>query len=105
MNNFGPYCFFFQDNLILYHHTKLLTEKNRNSEREYLVGLMFSHFDSNDDGVLDIDELTKVNSPFAIDNNIFINIVRVLSLNGYLFRNHLISDVSSNSLPNGNLFE
>lgn len=38
-----------------------MAEKGRGSEREYLVGLMFSKFDTNNNGALDRDELVQVN--------------------------------------------
>lgn len=56
-----PISFFLQDNLLLYHHARLMAEKGRGSEREYLVGLMFSKFDTNNNGALDRDELVQVN--------------------------------------------
>lgn len=49
-----------KDNLLLYHHARLMAEKGRGSEREYLVGLMFSKFDTNNNGALDRDELVQV---------------------------------------------
>ncbi|XP_064104543.1 follistatin-related protein 5-like [Macrobrachium nipponense] len=49
-----------KDNLLLYHHARLMAEKGRGSEREYLVGLMFSKFDTNNNGALDHEELTQV---------------------------------------------
>ncbi|KAK8750543.1 hypothetical protein OTU49_014896 [Cherax quadricarinatus] len=49
-----------KDNLLLYHHARLMAEKGRGSEREYLVGLMFSKFDTNNNGALDKDELVQV---------------------------------------------
>ncbi|KAF2348520.1 SPARC/Testican calcium-binding domain [Trinorchestia longiramus] len=48
-----------KDNLLLYHHTRLLNEGTPGVERGYLVGLMFSHFDSNNNGVLDSEELVS----------------------------------------------
>ncbi|KAL7644797.1 UNVERIFIED_CONTAM: hypothetical protein RMT77_004610 [Armadillidium vulgare] len=64
-DHFSPSCSLQQyeilkDNLLLYHHAKLLSEKGRGTEREYLVGLMFSHFDSNNNGDLDQQELLKI---------------------------------------------
>ncbi|XP_042203131.1 follistatin-related protein 5-like isoform X5 [Homarus americanus] len=49
-----------KDNLVVYHHARLMAEKGRGSEREYLVGLMFSKFDTNNNGVLDKLELEQV---------------------------------------------
>ncbi|MPC25641.1 Follistatin-related protein 5 [Portunus trituberculatus] len=49
-----------QDNLLLYHHARLMAENGRGSEREYLVSLMFSKFDTNNNGALDRTELTQV---------------------------------------------
>lgn len=49
-----------KDNLLLYHHARLMAENGRGSEREYLVSLMFSKFDTNNNGALDRTELTQV---------------------------------------------
>ncbi|CAL4086805.1 unnamed protein product, partial [Meganyctiphanes norvegica] len=49
-----------KDNLLLFHHARLMAEKGRGSEREYLVGLMFSRFDTNNNGALDKEELIQV---------------------------------------------
>lgn len=57
---FEAFLFLHQDNLLLFHHTRLVNEGTPGVERGYLVGLMFSHFDSNNNGVLDTDELMQV---------------------------------------------
>ncbi|XP_076032661.1 follistatin-related protein 5-like isoform X3 [Oratosquilla oratoria] len=49
-----------KDNLLLFHHTRHLAETGRGSEREYLVGLMFSRFDTNNNGDLDREEMLQL---------------------------------------------
>lgn len=49
-----------QDNLLLYNHAKLMAEDNKSSGKEYLVSIMFSHYDQNNDGALERDELEQV---------------------------------------------
>ena len=41
-----------QDNLLLYNHAKLMAEDKRSSGKEYLVSIMFSHYDTNNNGAL-----------------------------------------------------
>ncbi|KAG7156991.1 Follistatin-related protein 5-like [Homarus americanus] len=73
-----------KDNLVVYHHARLMAEKGRGSEREYLVGLMFSKFDTNNNGVLDKLELEQVSS------------VSVVSLDKALEVNHVSARVGDN---------
>ncbi|XP_071439347.1 follistatin-related protein 5-like isoform X2 [Hetaerina americana] len=49
-----------KDNLLLYNHAKLMAEDNRSSGKEYLVSIMFSHYDQNNDGALERDELDEI---------------------------------------------
>jgi hypothetical protein len=49
-----------QDNLLLYNHAKLMAEDNHSSGKEYLVSIMFSHYDQNNNGALDREELEQV---------------------------------------------
>ncbi|KAF7266636.1 hypothetical protein GWI33_020131 [Rhynchophorus ferrugineus] len=46
-----------KDNLLLYNHAKLLTD---NQGKDFLLSVMFSHYDKNNDGHLEKDELEKV---------------------------------------------
>nr|CAD7198305.1 unnamed protein product [Timema douglasi] len=48
-----------KDNLLLYNHAKLMAEDNRSSGKEYLVSIMFSHYDQNNNGALEKDELEQ----------------------------------------------
>jgi hypothetical protein len=49
-----------QDNLLLYNHAKLMAEDNHSSGKEYLVSIMFSHYDQNNNGALEREELEQV---------------------------------------------
>ncbi|KAK6630501.1 hypothetical protein RUM43_014846 [Polyplax serrata] len=49
-----------KDNLLLYNHAKLMAEDNKSSGKEYLVSIMFSHYDQNNDGALERDELEQM---------------------------------------------
>lgn len=51
-----------KDNLLLYNHAKLLAEDNHSSGKEYLVSIMFSHYDQNNDGTLEKEELEQIAS-------------------------------------------
>lgn len=51
---------YFQDNLLLYNHAKLMAEDNHSSGKDYLLSIMFSHYDQNNDGSLEKDELDEV---------------------------------------------
>jgi hypothetical protein len=54
-----------QDNLLLYNHAKLMAEDNHSSGKEYLVSIMFSHYDQNNNGALEREELEQVCWPVA----------------------------------------
>ncbi|XP_066994850.2 follistatin-related protein 5 [Anabrus simplex] len=49
-----------KDNLLLYNHAKLMAEDNRSSGKEYLVSIMFSHYDQNNNGALEKEELEEI---------------------------------------------
>ena len=52
-----------QDNLLLYNHARLSSMEDGHSNsgsKDYLVSLMFSHYDLNNNGLLEIEELSKV---------------------------------------------
>lgn len=48
----------FQDNLLLYNHARLMAQYNHS--KEYLVSIMFSHYDQNNNGNLEREELEQV---------------------------------------------
>lgn len=45
-----------KDNLLLYCHTRLMTQDNNHS-KDFLVSIMFSHYDQNNNGLLEVEEL------------------------------------------------
>ncbi|XP_023245992.1 follistatin-related protein 5-like isoform X2 [Copidosoma floridanum] len=47
-----------KDNLLLYNHERLMAKDNHS--KEYLVSIMFSHYDENNDGNLEGEELEQV---------------------------------------------
>ncbi|XP_018395424.1 PREDICTED: follistatin-related protein 5-like [Cyphomyrmex costatus] len=47
-----------KDNLLLYSHARLMAEDNHS--KEYLVSIMFSHYDRNNDGNLEREELVQI---------------------------------------------
>jgi hypothetical protein len=52
-----------QDNLLLYNHARLSSMEDGHSNagsKDYLVSLMFSHYDLNNNGLLEAQELSKV---------------------------------------------
>jgi hypothetical protein len=51
---------FWQDNLLLFNHARLMAEDKRSSGKEYLVSIMFSHYDTNNNGALEREELLQV---------------------------------------------
>jgi Ca2+-binding EF-hand superfamily protein len=59
-----------QDNLLLYNHAKLMAEDNHSSGKEYLVSIMFSHYDQNNNGALEREELEQVCSQAAFVFNL-----------------------------------
>jgi follistatin-related protein 5 len=48
-----------KDNLLLYSHTRMIVESNNHS-KNFLVSIMFSHYDKNNDGYLERDEIVEV---------------------------------------------
>lgn len=48
-----------KDNLLLYSHTRLMTQDNNHS-KDFLVSIMFSHYDQNNNGHLEMEELNKI---------------------------------------------
>ena len=47
-----------QDNLLLYNHARLMSQDNHS--KDYLVSIMFSHYDRNNNGNLEPTELGEV---------------------------------------------
>lgn len=47
-----------QDNLLLFNHARLMAQDNHS--KEYLVSIMFSHYDQNNNGNLEREELEQV---------------------------------------------
>lgn len=47
-----------KDNLLLYNHARLISQDNHS--KDYLVSIMFSHYDQNNNGNLEADELNEV---------------------------------------------
>lgn len=50
--------FSIQDNLLLYNHARLMSQDNHS--KDYLVSIMFSHYDKNNNGNLETTELNEV---------------------------------------------
>lgn len=48
-----------KDNLLLYSHARLMSQDNNHS-KDFLVSIMFSHYDQNNNGHLDADELHSI---------------------------------------------
>lgn len=48
-----------KDNLLLYSHSRLISQDNNHS-KDFLVSIMFSHYDQNNNGHLDEDELHSI---------------------------------------------
>jgi follistatin-related protein 5 len=58
-----------QDNLLLFNHARLSSMEDGHSNsgsKDYLVSLMFSHYDLNNNGMLETEELKKVRSSSVI---------------------------------------
>ncbi|XP_065341205.1 follistatin-related protein 5-like isoform X2 [Cloeon dipterum] len=49
-----------KDNLLLFNHARLMADDKRSSGKEYIVSIMFSHYDSNNDGALELEELQQI---------------------------------------------
>ncbi|KAF5303953.1 hypothetical protein FQA39_LY01738 [Lamprigera yunnana] len=49
-----------KDNLLLYNHARLMSQDNHS--KDYLVSIMFSHYDQNNNGNLEISELRTITS-------------------------------------------
>lgn len=47
-----------KDNLLLYNHARLISQDNHS--KDYLVSIMFSHYDQNNNGNLEAEELSEV---------------------------------------------
>lgn len=52
------YLVLLQDNLLLYNHARLMSQDNHS--KDYLVSIMFSHYDQNNNGNLETEELNEV---------------------------------------------
>jgi hypothetical protein len=68
-----------QDNLLLYNHAKLMAEDNHSSGKEYLVSIMFSHYDQNNNGALEREELEQVSWPVAHVSRLQIRFMEVFT--------------------------
>ncbi|XP_018322543.1 follistatin-related protein 5 [Agrilus planipennis] len=55
-----------KDNLLLYNHARLMSQNNHS--KDYLVSIMFSHYDQNNNGILEKSELEKINSVERLDS-------------------------------------
>ncbi|EEB13958.1 conserved hypothetical protein [Pediculus humanus corporis] len=49
-----------KDNLLAYNHAQLLAKDKKSSGKEYLMSIMFSHYDQNNDGALEREELEQI---------------------------------------------
>ncbi|XP_060534738.1 follistatin-related protein 5-like [Cylas formicarius] len=47
-----------KDNLLLYHHARLMADDNQS--KDYLLSMMFAHYDKNSDGQLEATELNEI---------------------------------------------
>lgn len=74
-----------KDNLLLYSHTRLMSQDNNHS-KDFLVSIMFSHYDQNNNGHLEEEELNQVSIAEHLDE---------LS-NGCLLEDMLIFDDADN---------
>ncbi|XP_068916226.1 follistatin-related protein 5-like isoform X2 [Tenebrio molitor] len=55
-----------KDNLLLYNHARLTSQSNHN--KDYLVSIMFSHYDSNNNGNLEATELNEIAAQERLDS-------------------------------------
>lgn len=74
-----------KDNLLLYSHTRLMSQDNNHS-KDFLVSIMFSHYDQNENGFLEEGELQHITTVEHLEN---------LS-NGCVLSDMLIFDDSNN---------
>lgn len=74
-----------KDNLLLYSHTRLMSQDNNHS-KDFLVSIMFSHYDQNENGFLEEGELQHITVVEHLEN---------LS-NGCVLSDMLIFDDSNN---------
>ena len=66
---------------MLYNHAKLMAEDNRSSGKEYLVSIMFSHYDQNNNGALEREELEQVCIVINLQNYV-VDTVKICCLVG-----------------------
>lgn len=55
-----------KDNLLLYSHTRLMSQDNNHS-KDFLVSIMFSHYDQNNNGRLEEEEMRKATLSERLD--------------------------------------
>ncbi|XP_063920258.1 follistatin-related protein 5-like [Zophobas morio] len=55
-----------KDNLLLYNHARLMSQDNHS--KDYLVSIMFSHYDSNNNGNLEATELNEIAAQERLDS-------------------------------------
>lgn len=56
-----------KDNLLLYSHTRLMSQDNNHS-KDFLVSIMFSHYDQNNNGHLEQEELSEITMTEHLDD-------------------------------------
>ncbi|XP_057664949.1 follistatin-related protein 5-like [Diorhabda carinulata] len=54
-----------KDNLLLYNHARLMSQNNHS--KDYLVSIMFSHYDRNNNGNLEATELNEISAQERLD--------------------------------------
>ncbi|XP_065160651.1 follistatin-related protein 5-like [Atheta coriaria] len=55
-----------KDNLLLYNHARLMSQDNHS--KDYLVSIMFSHYDTNNNGNLEASELSEIGNQEHLDS-------------------------------------
>ncbi|XP_074037998.1 follistatin-related protein 5 isoform X2 [Leptinotarsa decemlineata] len=55
-----------KDNLLLYNHARLMSQDNHS--KDYLVSIMFSHYDRNNNGNLEATELNEISTQERLDS-------------------------------------